>query len=57
VVSDVPSGVAVTGYVLDQANIAGAKLAHCAIAKPYLQFSGERDQPPLVRGLVEIHGL
>ena len=54
VVSDVPGGVAVTGHVLDQANVTGAELGHCAIAKPYLQFPRESDQPPPVGRLVNI---
>ena len=37
-VSDVPGGEAVTGHGLDQANVTGAELVHCAIAKPNLQF-------------------
>ncbi len=43
-----------TGHVLDQANVTGAELVHRAIAKPYLQFPRESDQPPLVGRLVKI---
>ena len=54
-VSDVPGGVAVTGHVFDQADVTGAELVDGAIPKPYLQFTRESDQPPLVRRLVKIH--
>jgi hypothetical protein len=43
-----------TGYVLNQSDIAGAEPVHGAIAKPYLQFSRESNHPSLVGRLVKI---
>jgi hypothetical protein len=47
--------VPVTGHVLDQADVTGTELVHGAVAKPYLQFTRESDQPPFVRRSVKIH--